>query len=326
MNRPSNYELANNNAYFKDEDGYEDSDFRAYARLLQSRWRKDKGYKEGVYIEIDKKTGEIIKRGNKTYGNYITEKDAENGNNFITPKIWSIAKEEIKNRHNNGVLYEYTFINNLLSSQALCFNLFAEFLDHKDDLSKIFNKLKPNLMDKITEIKFEYSPGCLGDNTAFDVFIEYCKNNERSFLGIEMKYSEILLEKNPKNAKKNADKEEYYFNNHPQYKKITEDSDLFKPNIIEYIKKPPYSQIWRDHLLSISLKYKNYKNGYFVFLCPFNNTECHTGITDYMKIFLNNPEESIFVLFVEDLIKTIKKEYVDNPWANELYNRYIKGL
>jgi hypothetical protein len=101
-------------------------------------------------------------------------------------------------------------------------------------------------MDRIMEIKFECSPGradekYLGAHTAFDVFIEYEKDGERSFLGIEGKYVETLREES-------VEQSEINHKNHIQYKQITESWGLFKPGIINEIKKTPYSQIWRDHL------------------------------------------------------------------------------
>jgi hypothetical protein len=310
MNRPSKQELVDFSAYVKT-----DTDFTAYARLLQSKWREKNGYPIGK-----SQKGTI-------YGSYIEEEYAKkNGCNFLTQKIWNIARNEMEKSKSSGALYsEYRFVCNLLTSQSLCFNLFGEFLERKDVLLKIFNEIKPALMDKITEVKFEYSPGrgdkkYLGDHTAFDVFIEYEKNNEKSFLGIETKYVETLSEESNEQA-------EYNFNRHIQYRKITESCGLFKPEITNEIKKPPYSQIWRDHLLSISLKNgkgKKYNNGYFVYLYPFNNSECRSGIKGYMN-FLEKPETNIFELYVEDFIKIMDKN-IDEDWVKELFDRYINGL
>jgi hypothetical protein len=327
MDKPSEQELDKYEVIYED-----DTKFTAYARLLQSKWREKRGYPMGKSAHFDK-FGKFIKYG-KSYGNYIDYEFArKNGSNFLTQKIWSIAKNEMekadienkKVRNSGGKYDKYRFICNLLTSQALCFNLFAEFLDRKDILLKIFNEIKPDLIDKIVDIKFEYSPGrgekeYLGDHTAFDVFIEYEKDGEKSFLGIEAKYVETLQEEKPEIAENN-------YNRHPQYKEITENCGLFKPNVINKIKKPPYSQIWRDHLLSISLKYgkgKIYDNGYFVYLYPFNNSECRSGIKGYMN-FLEKPETNIFELYVEDFIKIIEKN-INEEWTKELFDRYINGI
>ena len=310
MERPSKQELDKYFANWKD-----DSDFAAYARLLQSKWREKKGYPIGK------------SQNGTTYGNYVEEEYAKNnGCNFLTQKIWEIAKTEMANAKAENALYSpYRFICNLLTSQTLCFNLFGEFHEKEDVLLKVFNEIKPGLMDKITNIKYEYSPGrgkeiYLGDNTAFDVFIEYEKNNEKCFLAIETKYVENLQEETSAQAEKNFDR-------HPQYKEITESCGLFNDGIVNEIKKPPFSQIWRDHLLSISLKTgegKLYNKGYFVFLYPENNSNCSSAIKEYMN-FLKNPETHIFELHLEELIKTIQKN-VNEEWAKELFERYVNGL
>lgn len=327
MNRPSEIELNKYKAVYE-----KDTDFTAYARLLQSKWREEKGYPIGKSALFDK-NGKFKRYGNP-YGNFVEYEFAKNnGSNFLTKKIWNIAKNEMKEanienkklKHSGGKYDEYRFICNLLTSQALCFNLFGEFLEKKTVLLKIFNEIKPNLMDEITEIRFEYSPGrgdekYLGDHTAFDVFIEYIKDDRKSFLSIETKYVETLSEESSETAERN-------FKRHLKYRQITETCGLFKPDVINDIKIPPYSQMWRDHLLSISLKNgegKIYNNGFFVYLYPFNNFECRSGIKNYLN-FLLKPETNIFEIYLEDLIKTIVKN-VNEDWVKELSDRYIKGL
>ena len=314
MDRPSNFSLLKYHVCPKSNTMFPDTVFCANARLLQSKWREEKGYKWGMPEE-----GYSYFYDEYNCGDYIEKDIAYNcGCNFLTEKIKVVARKAIEDKK---ILDVYRFICHLRSSQPLCFNLFGEFLNGKEEiLVEIFNKLKPKLMDTITKIIFEYSPGCLGDHTTFDVFIEYKKNDEKSFLGIEVKYAEDLSKDNEK------EKEERYFIAHEQeYTKITENHRFFKPDVIDKIRKSQCSQIWRDHLLSISLKSaKKYDKGYFVFLYPSNNSECFKGIKDYMN-FLEKPEDSIFELHLEELIGAIR-EKIKEDWTNELFHRYIEGL
>jgi hypothetical protein len=41
--------------------------------------------------------------------------------------------------------------------------------------------------------------------------------------------------------------------------------------------------------------------------------------------FLQEPETSIFEIYVEDFIKTMNK-IIDEDWVKELFSRYINGL
>src|SRR6056297_2169548 len=86
------------------------SEFSSKARLLQSIWRAEKGF------DFEK------------YGNFIPIDFAkETGANYLTDSIFEIVKDEVKNAKNVGkVISEPRIWNNLLSSQPLAFNLFAE--------------------------------------------------------------------------------------------------------------------------------------------------------------------------------------------------------
>jgi hypothetical protein len=114
MDRPPEQELKTFFAYYK-----QDTDFTAYARLLQSKWREEKGYPIGK-----SQNGTI-------YGNYIENEFArKNGCNFLTRKIWDIAQKEMETAKISGALYQKDrFICNLLTSQSMCFNLFGEFFE-----------------------------------------------------------------------------------------------------------------------------------------------------------------------------------------------------
>jgi len=109
------------------------------------------------------------------------------------------------------------------------------------------------------------------------------------------------------------------------YTYYTENYGIFKSNVIDEIKYPPYSQIWRDHLLSISMKnQEKYDDGYFVCLYPFNNKECRSGIKNYVNKFLQNLEASFFEIYVEKFIEIIKNHMEDR--GKKVFDRYVKGL
>jgi len=158
-----------------------DTDFSAYARLLQSKWRHKQGFPKG-------------KLGNFLDIEYAKATKA----NFLTDNIRQLVTQEIANaKKTGGLISEPRIWDNLLSSQPLCFNLFGELHFDLNLATKYFQKLFPNRLDMVTAVKFEYSPGrgdkkYLGDHSAFDVFVEYAKGNKKGFIGIEVKYAESL--------------------------------------------------------------------------------------------------------------------------------------
>ena len=168
----------------------QDSKFSRYGRLLQSKWRKEKGYPIGQ------------KGGKDYYGNFIEADFAKKEKvNFLTENIRNLVVEEInKAKATKALIREDRMWENLLSSQPLCFNLFGELCFNLELATTLFKNIFPERVDKVTKILFEYSPcrrdkNFTGDRSAFDVFIEYISNEGKNgFIGIEVKYAETLRE------------------------------------------------------------------------------------------------------------------------------------
>jgi hypothetical protein len=197
--------------------------------------------------------------------------------------------------------------------------LFGELYYDLNLATRYFQKLFPGKIDKITEIKFEYSPGrreskYTGDRSAFDVFIEYISGNLKGFIGIEVKYAESLKEETKKKAKENYKE---------QYADLTRNCGLFKENSIEFLKQPPLSQIWRDHLLYIATK-QDYQVGFFVFLFPSKNGQCQNGVDRYREFLGSSNEEQsgFYPRYLEDFINALT--VIENAgWTKELKERYL---
>ncbi len=287
----------------KYETDYNDrTDFSSEARLLQSIWRTEKGY------DFDK------------YGNFLELNFAkETGVNFLTNGIYEIVKQEVQNKHTDRkVIKEPRIWNNLLSSQPLAFNIFGELKLNLKLATSTFKVLYPDRKIKnVTAIEFEYSPGrknlkYTGDSSAFDVFVVYVNELiENCFFGIEVKYAENLLDE-PATHKKT-------------YEEISIQSEIFNMTMLDKLKEKPIQQIWRDHLLVLSMfiKNKDYKTGDFIYLYPSENDNCKLGVELYSQTFKTNKENYFKPLTLEKLIDTIKSFCSDN-WIDEFINRYLK--
>lgn len=283
------------------------SEFQRKARILQSIWREEKGYEIGEY------------RGKKR-GNVLPELWAkETLNNYLSDTIKEVVRNEVIENPVEGRLFgKPRIFNNLLSSQPLCFNLFAELKQDLELASKVFNKLVPELIKQVTKIEFEYSPGrrdpkYTGDRTASDVYVEF-KNfkDGDGFIGIEVKYHENLI-----GNEKIKEKPEKL----KRYREITNEMNCFRDGCINKLLQSPLSQIWRDHLLVGSiLNIVDFENGFFVFLYPKENIHCREAVEDYKKYLTN--DKTLKVWFLEDVAKAIKEE-TNEKWIEELINRYL---
>ncbi|MBS1515333.1 MAG: hypothetical protein JSS63_09890 [Bacteroidetes bacterium] len=284
--------------------------FASNARLLQSIWREENN------IQLE-----------RTYGNFLSSEQAYTQElNFLTPKIKEIVKKEIEeNVTRKGkdvkVMKKDRLYENLLSSQPLAFNLFGELVMPDYELAhRVFKKLFPDKIKKVTSINFEISTcrgdlNYTGDHSAFDVFITYDGIKGKGFIGIEVKYAETLLDI-PARFKE-------------RYKEVAIQSGKFTEEGINELCKMPKSleQIWRDHLLSLSMIPPvniDYDEGFFVFLYPKKNQECVNALTRYRN-YLNSTsseETGIHQITMEDFVAAIKSE-TSEQWVIDFEDRYL---
>jgi len=300
MTRPSKEELIK-----FDVDYLPDTDYAAFARLLQSKWRDKKGFP-------------FIK-----YGNFLEEGFAKTSRaNYLTDNIKELVTQAVLDSEGNkAMISEPRIWNNLLSSQPLCFNLFGELYDDLELATKYFKTLFPSRVEKVTSIKFEYAAGrgnkkYTGDYSAFDAFIKYTNKGKKGFIGIEVKYTESLQEETIEKAAKNVDR---HYN---RYNSLTSDK-YFKTNAFDFVQQVPISQIWRDHLLYIS-HLIDYDEGFFVFLFPKSNIQCLNGVMQYQEYLIsdNEAQTGFYPRYLDDFIKTLRNLH-NTDWTRELEERYL---
>jgi len=286
--------------------------FAANARLLQSIWREEKGIP--------------LKR---IFGNYLSLKQAYCEEfNFLSQKIKDEVRKvvdgnELRDDNERKVIKTDRLYENLLASQPLAFNLFAELITPGYEVAnKVFKKLFGDRIRNITSIEFEISPGrrnlrYTGDRSAFDVFIKYIGKQGNGFIGIEVKYAETLLDEPAKIKDK-------------KYKEVAEKSGKFTEEGITELCKMPVSleQIWRDHLLSLSMLppvNNDYAEGFFVYLFPKENLECSNALNRYSEFLKskNKNENGLHILFMQDVVDAIKIETNAN-WIRDFEDRYLR--
>lgn len=294
MKRPSKEIAEKYHAYYP-----KDSIFSANARLLQSIWR-------------ERTSNEYYR-----YGNYIAHSQPVISN-FLTKNIFEVVQNTIKNKENNAVIQEDRLYYNMLSSQPLAFNLFGELSIDIPLATRVFVDLFPDRVHKIESIIFEHSPERGSDKytqdySAFDVFVEYISTDgQRGFFGIEVKYAENMK------TKPAVHKDVYDI--------MSIKSQVFQIDQLQKLRTSPLEQIWRDHLLSLSM-YKinhDYNDGLFIFLYPKDNIDCMLASKAYKETFLSNIQKNngFCDLEMESLLQVIAK-YTDARWVNDFKTRYL---
>lgn len=155
--------------------------FRARAETQARRWRAANNLEPG------------------RYGHLLTREDAEKGRNFATTGVFDALRKRHNQGKDKGVGWERS-TDNLLASQAMCFNIFAPLAAARQehlDATKILQTCWPGIKD-ITEIRLEYTPrnNPLGDQSAkagvdADVRIDFRhQDGRRGILLIETKFVE----------------------------------------------------------------------------------------------------------------------------------------
>lgn len=280
-----------------------DSAFQRRARLMQSLWRDVQGYPIGEHRGTPLGSRLAMPWAEDTLANYLTETIRE-----------VVRREVFGRRGDQQKLFGYPrIVNDLLSSQPLCFNLFGELQQDLPLASCVIADLTQGRASEVTRIEFEHSPGrgdlaYTGDASAFDVFIEYrTPAGGIGFLGVEVKYHENL--QNPAARHR------------PRYDEVAEAMGCFRQDAWAALREKPLQQIWRDHLLAGSLLMRGeHDEGQFVFLSPQENTHCAQAVTAYQACLTR--QESFANWTLEAVCDALQR-HSDAAWIAMFTDRYL---
>lgn len=277
--------------------------FQRRARILQAIWREEKGLSCGTH------------RG-APLGSRLPMPEAEHSlANYLTERIQETVRVEVNgSAKSDGKLYgKPRIFNDLLSSQPMCFNLFAELRSDLALASKVVQDMTDGRFTKVTGIKFEHSPGrrdprFTNDNSAFDVFLECTtRSNKPGFIGIEVKYHENL--RDPASSHKE------------RYDEIAAQMGCFIPEAATRLRKAPLQQIWRDHLLAGSLqRHEQYDDALFVVLYPQDNKHVQAAVDGYRACLSDASSFDSWLL--ENFVGGMKK-HSSAQWIDDFANRYL---
>lgn len=156
--------------------------------------------------------------------------------NFLTQKVAAAVNAALAGRDSTsgGIVDERRLHCNLLSSQPLAFNFFGHLAADLTLATRILVPLFGLEGAEVVAIHFEYAPGKpAGDNSAFDVAVEYKRAGRRGLIGVECKYTDTF---SPTEYKREA---------YVQLYKMA--SATFKESY-ETLTSSRYNQLFRNHL------------------------------------------------------------------------------
>jgi hypothetical protein len=286
-----------------------DTRFRSVARLRQSLWRQQHGYPCGRYVDG---TGH-----SRRLGSMVSARIGRQGINLVDPALVPLVQYEIAYRELGAVIYVDRLWNNLLTSQALTFNLFGPFKQNLALATAVMRRLVPDLVGEVTGVRFEHSPGrgqprFTADHTAFDVLLHCTTPRGRNaFIAIEVKYSEA-----PAGLASPA---------RPRYDALSREAGVFRDPDAPALRYAPIEQFWREQLLVTALLNTGaYQEGRLIVIAPAANTDCQTAITRYRtELISDDPAETRFqALTLDDFTTAIGSAGAD-ALAGGLTERYL---
>jgi hypothetical protein len=281
-----------------------DNAWQQRARLAQALWRERQGLAAGMHH-------------NEPLGSRLTPADGEPPTlaNYLTQQAKRQVQLAVADAPRNGALLSRPRLwVDLLSSQPLCFNLFAPLAEDRQLATAALRLLWPQI-EEVTEIRFEWSPGrgderYTGNRSAFDVFVAYRSAAGRGFLGIEVKYHEDL------HGTPAADPEN-------RYPRIAASHGIFRESEVAELQSLPLQQLWLDHLLALQLRASpedGWNEGTFVFLSPTGNVRCTAAARRYRHCLTDS--RSFDARTLEELVQALRLT-TDDVWPEAVYERYL---
>jgi len=281
-----------------------DDSFKAAARLHQSQYRAN-----------------VLQLACNVYGSKLTEQDA---------KALNIYYEGLNIRRALRKRYPEDSTKrdgDMLRSEHIRFNMLAP-LRTSPTLAKHIIKNAFGLESKAPyKIKIEFAPKPkqvhLDDATSFDTFIGFIDTQGKKIgLGIEVKYTEKGYPIGETEKKNVADKKSKYWN-------VTRESSAFLDDNNPKLQKDEYRQIWRNHLLGLSMCQLSPDNEnklddfYSIILYPSGNQHFNKAIPEYQS-FLKEPwRQKVFGCTYEKFIQAIEGDEEIMRWNRYLTDRYI---
>lgn len=285
-----------------------DTPFRRAARLLSSIWREDRGLIPGSFVDSEKRRRKL--------GSLLSHSDGREGHAFLHPGIARMARREVYNREAGSAWDADRLRRNLLSSQALCLNLFGPMRLDADFATALLSELMPDTIGEYIDVLFEHSPrrghpALTNDYTAIDAVIRArTPTGARLLIGVEVKYSEDCFEGSPRIDKRHSE--------------IARASGAFIDPDDPALRQNPAQQLFRlQNLMQAMLDNDLADEAALLFVAPTLNASAQDAAASYQAL-LTPPERgkvSFMALTMERVFDAIDAAG-QRQYRNALFQRY----
>lgn len=286
-----------------------DKPFAKRMRFHQSWYRQN-------VLSVPFGTGPGPHHTNK-FGNMLAREDGAIGLNFLAPEIFEVAK--LRMEEDQGMVEQFRLLNNMLSSQPMCFNLFGPMVTDLQFARCVVEQILPGNVQDVLNVKVEHAPEpaseYLNDRTAFDAFIDFLgTDDKRHFIGIETKLTEPFSQK------------QY---DGPDYRRWSDrDNSPWPKESWPKLSELRHNQLWRDHLLAVAMAHhpdSPYTSGYLMLVYHPLDNHCSETKAIYQNL-LKDDDESFLDYPLDKLMGIIEGQLISEQqrqWLADFNSRYL---
>jgi hypothetical protein len=269
--------------------------FRRRTRYHQALWREGHGHPIGSQ-PISPRPGGPTPR--PVGSRFPLDYGRESGANFLTEDAVAAARARTSTIERHQSFDHQRLWADLLSSEALAFNLFGDLAGDLGRADKAVHAWWPDVPGTVSEVRFAHSPGrfdpaFLNSLRDFDTTFEL-GDDGNGVIAVDTKYHERAKAETPKPS------------NLARYVAVAERSGIFAPGAIDRVKgRSELAVMWLEHLLLLSMLQHpsgSWRWGRYVVVHPAANSDIAELCDRYRRLLSDASTFSSMTL--ENLLDT----------------------
>jgi hypothetical protein len=290
------------------------SDFRKRARYHQAQWREAHGHPIGSQPHVQQPGKSVRPVGSRIPLDY----GRETGATFLRPAALDAARARTSVTEPNQSFDHQRLWADLLSSEALAFNLFGDLAGDPRVADRAVHAWWPDTPGTVREVRFAHSPGrldpaWLNSLRAFDAaFVVDQGGRRQGIVGVDVKYHERVKSEIPKPE------------NLWRYLEVADRSGVFARGATDAVKgRSDLAVMWLEHLLLLSmLQHPSgaWSWGRYVVVHPAANPDIVDACERYRTLLADDATFASVTL--EELLES---GALPRPTAAALRERYLVG-
>ena len=254
--------------------------FRRALRYHQARWREANGHPIGSQPIVPGDGKPARPLGSRIPLDYARA----TGANFLTPATRAAVEARLAAKERHQMVDAQRLWADLLSSMAMCCNLFGELAADLSLADRAVHRWWPGSPGQVVDVHFEHSPGrldpaYLGNLSALDAAVVLdLGQGARGIIGVETTYHEYAKAETAKPTRL------------ARYREVATTSGAFVTDVADAVNGTPLLQIWLDHLLVLSmLQHVDgvWQWGRFVVVYPEGNSDIAEACDRYRALLVD---------------------------------------